>query len=126
MTWNDILGFLIVLIIFLLPLFSKLFSGRGQKKGTHPLRIEEEEVAQEEVEEEENSPPFPNAPPVVPRMVQADYHLHSGLEAKKKKKKHHKLSIDPLSMALKGKTSLQAMMLASQILEKPKSLQDEL
>ena len=118
MTWNDILGFLIVLFIFLLPLLSKLFLKKEQKKESHP-RIEEVS------EEEEDVDPFPLSPPVIPRMVKENHELHSRLEAKKKKKKHLKLGTDPLSRILKGRTPLQAMMLVSQILGEYKS-QDEL
>ena len=122
MTWNDILGFLIVLFIFLLPLLSKLFSGRGQKKETHP-RVEE--VIEEEEESTQKLPHFTPPTPMVARTEEERFEFHSRLERKKKKKKHPKQETDPLSVALRGKTPLQTMMLASQILEKPKSLQDE-
>lgn len=120
MSWNDILGFLIVLFIFLLPLLSKLFSGKGQKKETHP-RIEE--VIEEEENAEEPSP-FILPTPMVPRTEEERYEFHSRFEPKKKKKKHLKRGTDPLSVALKGRSQLQAMMLASQILGESKSVNE--
>ncbi len=109
-----------MLFIFLLPLLRKTFAARHQKQEDH--------LRQEEVAEEEFSPPltpFAQPTPMVPRTEEERFEFHSRLEAKKKKKKHLRSATDPLSTALKGKMPLQAMMLASQILGEPKSLQDD-
>ena len=122
MKWNDILGFLIVLFIFLLPLLRKTFSDRHRKQEEHP-RVEEMPEA-EEAEEEFLPPlsPFAQPTPMAPR-TEEKFEFHSRFEAKKKK--HLKQALDPLSVALKTKTPLQALMLASQILGEPKSFKDE-
>lgn len=130
MQWNDILGFLIILFIFLLPLLSKLFTDRNRKQEA-PLPVGEAlEPLDEELEDDEeevslSSPPSFTPPPSLKyQMEHEEFEFHSRLEAKKKKKRSS--GKDPLTEALSGRTSLQALMLATQILGEPKSLHDEL
>lgn len=114
MAWNDLLGFLFVLFIFLVLLFSKQFTSTKQKNETLP-RLGESEP-------EEESTPFPTPPPPVPWEGGDDYALYSKLEPKKKKKKGQTPQVDPVTRALKGKTPLQKMMLATEIFGKTKGL----
>lgn len=154
MEWfSELIGFLIVLFVFLLPLLRKLLIDRKKKK--EPEEPSEEE---EEIEEELEEPPSLKPPPVkkpsdysTQRLVKKDFEFRTELEKRElesviaERELETRIAPDfkkrivsqafilptaklrklenPVVSAIKNKDPLQSMVILSEILGKPKGLE---
>ncbi len=86
MEWfNELIGFLIILLVFLVPLIRKVMLARKQKRPS--LEIEEEQEEEYEVEYEEEVATYTSKPPastpyVTKRLVKKDLEFHTDLESR--------------------------------------------
>lgn len=140
MDWfSEILGFVIVLLVFFVPLLQK-FLRRKIKESPQEEEMEEEEIEPEYEEQEPSPSPMPF--PVTDRLVQSGYTLHSNLEERSLKtrvapkfddtvvseafdvpKKQAKAPVaHPLLQKFEGKSALKKMVVLSTIFGSPKGV----
>lgn len=153
MEWfSELIGFLIVLFVFLLPLLRKWILDRKKKK--QPTEDEKEEILEEEEEFVEETHSFPPSPPPTPhRLLKPGYEFSTNLQKrefetsfknethqtgydpqfresivskdflKSKKKKRNGQKENPIVLSVKRKEPLHAMVVISEIYGPPKSMQ---
>ena len=152
MDWfNELIGFLVVLLVFLFPLLRKFMLARQKKR---PLQEGEEEQTQKhEVEYEEGlsayAKPSTSKPYTTNRLVKKDLEFHTNIESRKLEsaieerrlepkvapkfkervisqafivtpEEEEKRKVRPITSITQRYTTLQTMVILSEILGRPK------